>query len=393
MADNENATTYDISCPFCFRRYNVHKVLFVDHRKETEHMYREYEQYMKSFLGLESPADRHMPLYFQKRANDGIGSYFAAETETGDISYIRACPYCCNILPAAAGRVRPFSLVVTGADDEQRGFYISSVLHGVNGRLPAEYGASFIPSDHGSALRFYEQYEEPLYIQKVLPEPVMSLYPLVYEFDRTGNKEAETWDHNEVTYNRALVYIYNIGKDICDRYPMVAYNAIEQSSGMILVSDLDETAKNSEPLTDVWLGFLTETFRRIHGAGPMEKPSAMILDNADGVFKDNRKWTSLLKAAKVRKKSGKFPAKYYSKLSTKTKSIIGKKLPAYAAVLDSLFSSETTMYFPSAGFYRTDSLGSAEIRNTETAQASFLWMLSKLDMINDDSVKNFRMSR
>lgn len=393
MTITDNETTYDIACPFCFRRYTINRALFVDYKNKSEHIYSEYVDYMKNFLGIESPADRQMPLYFQKSFTDGVDSQFSAATETGDITYVRACPSCCNILPAAAGREKPFSIVVIGENDAERGFYISTVLHRLNRRMMTDFGASFIPADHKSALEYFEQYEEPLYVQKFVPEAMTTVYPLVYEFSRFGASAAEVWDKNEITYNRALIYIYNIDKELCDRYPMVAYNAIAQANGIIFLSDISAACGSSDPTCDPWFGYLTETFRRLYGANPVDKPSAVLLCNADTAALGDKKWQALIKQPEPKKAEKIFPASYFSKRSIKIQKIIETRLPSYYASIAALFSKENTIYFPADTFFEMHTDGTADIKEIKAVETSFLWMLSKLDVIDDDSSGNFRIKR
>ncbi|MBO6302215.1 MAG: hypothetical protein J6N15_07240 [Ruminiclostridium sp.] len=393
MANNETETTYDIACPYCFRRYTVHKALFVDYKNRTEHMYPEYTDYMKNILGLEAFADRPMPLYFQKRGNDGIDSYFSALTEAGDTAYVRACPYCCNILPAAAGREKPFSIVITGARDADRSFYISAVLHRLNRRMQSDFGASLIPADHKSALTYFEQYEEPLYVQKLVPEAMTSVYPLVYEFDRTASAAAEDWHGNDVTYNRGLIYIYNIDKELCDRYPMVAYNAIAQAGGIVFISDIADVSGAEEPVTEPWLGYLTETFRRLFGANPTDIPSAVVLAGADKAALSDRKWQALIKQAESKRAEKTFPTGHFTKISGKALDILKARLPAYHAAVTALFGAGSTVYFPSRTFFEEQPDGTADILSADTAETSFLWLLAKLRLIGDDAAKSFKITR
>ncbi len=393
MANNETETTYDIACPYCFKRYTIHKALFVDYKERSEHMYPEYEAYMKDILGLEAFADRQMPLCFRKRGNDGIDSYFSALTETDDVTFVRACPYCCNVLPAAAGREKPFSLVVLGAQDTDRSFYISTVLHKLNKRMQSDFGASFIPADHKSAQTFFEQYEEPLYVQKLLPEAMTSVYPLVYEFSRTGASNAEDWRGSDVVYNRAMIYIYNIDKDLCDRYPMVAYNAISQANGIVFISDIAEASTQDDPLTEPWLGYLTETFRRLFGANPIDKPAAVLLTNADKAALVDRKWLALIKQSESKTVEKSFPSSFFSKVNVKTLEAVRSRMPAFYSALAALFGAQTSMYFPARSLYDTHTDGTADILDTSAAETSFLWMLSKLHLLTDDSVKSFKITR
>ncbi len=393
MTNNEKQTTYDISCPYCFRRYTLERALFVDYTQRSEHIYDEYVDYMKNFLGIESPADRQMPLIFQKQFNDGLDSRFCAGTESGNVSYVRACPQCYNILPAAAGREKPFSIAVIGADDGMRGFYISTALHELNRRMLSDLGSSFIPADYKSARDYFEQYEEPLYVQGLVPEAMTTVSPLVYEYSRFGEASAETWDKNDVIYNRALIYIYNIDKELCDRYPMVAYNAIAQANGLVFVSDISAVG-SGEPLCDPWAGFLTETFRRLYGANPTDKPSAILLAGAEKAMPDDRKWQALLKSQPVKKTENSFPTSVFRKQSAKIQKMLETGCPSYFSQIAALFSQESMMLFPAETFFEMHTDGTADInRDAKTPETSFLWLLSELDILKDDSTGNFRITR
>ena len=393
MSNYGNDTTYDIVCPFCFRRYTNHRALFVDYKRQTEEIYPEYVDYMRNFLGIEEYSGRSMPVLFQKAGNNGVDSPFAAATDSGDIAYARACPFCCNVLPAGAGRVKPFSIAVIGADDGERGFYIASVLHKLNREVAAKFGGSFIPADYKTAQMFYAQYEEPLYVEKYVPEAMSAVTPLIYEYSKKGAVQSEEWHGSEVAYNRALIYIYNIDKDLCDRYPMIADNAVAQTSAVIFLSDIAGMAGKDEPTNDPWLGFLTETFRKLFGMSPIDRPSAIVLTNADRAALADRKWSAVVKSADSKRIEKVFPAAYYSKLSAKITKTLKTTLPAYYSAVSALFSDETSLYFTAKTFYDIQNDGKAEIKDTRTDFTSFEWLLSKLGVLPDDSKGSFRMKK
>jgi hypothetical protein len=393
MNNYANDTTYDIMCPFCFKRYSNHRALFVDHKVLTDEVYPEYAEYMRAFLGIEEFSSRKMPTLFKKEAGGGVDSPFAAATSSGDIAYARACPFCCNVLPAAAGRVKPFSIAVIGADDGERGYYLASVLHRLGKELSEKFGASFLPADFKTAQTFFEQYEEPLYAEGYVPEAMPAVTPLIYEYCRIGATVSEEWVGNSVTYNRAVIYIYNIDKDLCDRYPMVADSAVSQASGIILLSDIYGMASSREPLNDPWLGHLNELFRRLFGVSSIDKPSAIVLTNADRAALADRKWSAVIKAGENRKIEKKFPLSYYTKQSAKAVNILRTRLPAYYTALSALFSPETTAYFPAKTFYELRDDGKADIKDNHTDSVSFGWLLSKLGVLPDDSSASFRMKK
>lgn len=392
MAGNNNTdTTYDIVCPFCFKRYTNFRTLFADHRRYTEEVYPEYAEYLRYFMGIEAFGGRKMPLYFQKRGNDGIADPFSAATEDGDVTYTRVCPYCYNILPASSGKMKSFSITVIGASDAERSFYIASVLHRLNKDMTLNFGASFIPADLRTAQTFYDQYESPLYVDHTVPEAVAAIVPLTYEFSRTGVKEPETWLGSDVTFNRALLYIYNIDKDLCDRYPMIAYNVIAQASGIVFISDISDMTGNDDPVYEPWLGYLTETLRKIFGPTAIEVPTAVVLSNSDKAAVADKKWLPLVKAGLSHRIEKVFPLSYFEKLSAKIKATMKSEVPAYYSALEALFSQENTIYFTSKKRFELHEDGSADIGDSSLIEASFVWLMSKLNIIEDDSRKSFRI--
>ncbi len=385
MSNNNNTvqdTTHDIVCPYCFKRFTNNRVLFVDYRKTVDEIYPEYAEYMRHYLNLEPFGDRKMPYYFQKTGNDGIRDYFSALTEQGDVTHTRACPYCYNVLPASVGRMKAFPVVVLGADDGQRSYYIASLLHKLNRGMSADFGASFIPADFRTADTFYTQYEEPLYKSRIVPEAITSVTPLIFEFTRNGALSSEEWKGSEVTYNRALIYIYNIDRDLCERYPMAAFEAVSRAGGIVFVSDAAETERFEDPTYEPWLGFLTETFRRVFGANPIEIPSAIVLSNADksGMTAD-RKWNALVRSALIDHVEKAFPTKYFEGISEKAVRIMSEVMPAYMSALNTLFDREYTMYFPSKSFFSRTADGGADM-NHSSAEISFLWLMSRFSMIS-----------
>ena len=391
MSNNyDQNSTYDIFCPYCFKKYQNFRAMFADYRNFTEEIYPEYADYLKHFMNIETVGSRRMPVLFQKRGNDGLDA-FAALTESGDVTYSRFCPNCCNPLPAAAGRLKPFSLVVIGAEDTERSFYIASVLHRLNRKMLSAFGSSFIPADFKSAQTFYEQYEEPLYVEKTVPEAMATVTPLVYEFSRTGAALSEEWKGNSIAYNKALFYIYNIDKDLCDRYPMVAYTAIAQASGFIFISDVSEMMGQDDPAYEPWLGYLTDTFRRLFGASAVEIPTAILYTKADKAAMGERKWLSLVKESVSRHIEKSFPTSYYTKIAGKAQTILNAKLPAYSSTISALFSPQTTMSFLAKSFFDMHTDGTADIHECGTVEASFLWMLSELGIINNDKPKSFKI--
>ena len=393
MSNYGNDTTYDIVCPFCFKRYTNHRALFVDYKSHTDEIYPEYVEYMRNFLGIEEYSGRSMPVLFQKAGNDGVDSPFAAATDSGDIAYARACPFCCNVLPAGAGRVKPFSIAVIGADDGERGYYIASVLHKLNREMAAKFGGSFLPADYKTAQMFYAQYEEPLYVEKYVPEAMSSVTPLVYEYCKKGATQSEEWHGSDVAYNRALIYIYNIDKDLCDRYPMIADSAVVQSSAVVFLSDISGMAGKDDPTNDPWLGFLTETFRKLFGMSPIDKPSAVVLTNADRAALADRKWNPVVKSADAKRIEKVFPTSYYTKLSGKAVKILKTSLPAYCSALSALFSDESSLYFPAKSFYDVHDNGKAAVRDSRADFTSFEWLLSKLGVLPDDSSGSFKIKK
>ena len=383
MANNYNSgTTYEIVCPFCFRRYSHLKALFVDNRQTSEGMYPEYAEYMRYFLNMEPFGGRKMPLYFQKAQNDGLPDQFAAVTETGDFAFERACPFCCNIIPAAAGRVKPFSVVVIGADDAERSFFIASALHRMNRDMQAAFGASFIPADYKTAQTFYEQYEEPLYAEHIIPEASAAITPLIYEFARTGVSVTEEWKGSSVTYNNALLYIYNIDKDLCDRYPMIAHTAIAQANGFVFIADAEKIAAGTEALSDPWLGYLTGTLRKIFGVATVDKPTAIVLGKADKTDMRDKKWSATVKAAVGENMKKAFPAPQYAKYSERTVNMLKNAAPGYQSAIETLFVKENTMYFPLPEFFEQHDDGTADIKGPVPAEIPLLWLLSKFCAIN-----------
>ena len=278
-----------------------------------------------------------------------------------------------------------------GASDTERSFYIASVLHKLNKEMQSRFGASFIPADHKTATTFYEQYDEPLYASHTVPEAMGTIVPLVYEFRRTGAQAAEEWKGNDVTFNRAMIYIYNIDKDLCDRYPMIAYTAIAQSSALVFVSDISEAVGNSDPVYDPWLGYLTETMTRIYGTMTTENPTAVVLDRADKAALSDKKWSSLLKAALSKTPEKVFPEGHFSKLSAKMQNILNSECPAFASTVSALFSAENTRFFASNAAFEEHPDGTADIGDSTGIENSFLWILSKLRLIEDDSPKSFKI--
>ncbi len=382
MANNYNSgTTYEIVCPFCFRRYSHLKALFVDNRQTSEGMYPEYAEYMRYFLNMEPFGGRKMPLYFQKAQNDGVPDQFAAVTETGDFAFERACPFCCNVIPAASGRVKPFSVTVIGSDDAERSFFIASALHRLNRDMQANFGASFIPADYRTAQMFYDQYEEPLYAEHIVPEAAASITPLIYEFVRTGAAGPEEWKGSTVTYNNALIYIYNIDKDLVDRYPMIAHTAIAQSNGIVFIADAEKLSEGSEAVTDPWLGYLTETLRKIFGVSAVDKPAAIVLGKADKTDMRDKKWAGIVKAAVGENMKKTFPAPQYAKYSERTVNILKSAAPGYQSAIEALFAKDSLMYFPMPEFFEQHEDGTADIREPAPAEIPLLWLLSKFSAI------------
>ncbi|MBQ3843237.1 MAG: hypothetical protein II820_11190 [Ruminiclostridium sp.] len=383
---------YEIVCPYCFKRYSNYNALFVDYRNTAEEVYPEYEEYLKYFLGTEAYGGRKMPLYFRKRANDGIPNVFAAGTETDEVSYVRACPHCCNILPALAGKVKTFSVVVTGSDDAERSFYIASVLHRLNRDMMSGFGASFMPADLKTANMFFEQYEEPLYASGLVPEAAASISPLVYEFNRIGAAAPEEWKGNVVTYNSALLYIYNIDRDLCERYPMIAYNAIAQANGFAVISDLAEAAPSDDPAYDPWLGYLTDTFRRIFGSSPAERPAALIMTKADKVFTDDRKWTAMIKTDAADKAEKLFPTSAYRSRSDKAEAVFRTRIPSHYSAYSALFAKESSMYFTERTLFEPKDDGTAVINDCKVTEASFEWLLSRFSVLPESVTKSFTIT-
>lgn len=380
MSNNVQDTTYDIVCPFCFRRYTNFKALFADFRSCTDEIYPEYAEYMRYFLGLEAFGGRKMPVLFKKEGNDGLDSYFAAVTASGDVTYARACPFCCNLLPAQAGRVKPFSVVVTGSDDAERSFFIASALHRLNADMGKLMGASFLPADYSTASSFYEQYEEPLYARHIVPEAIATVSPLNYEYRKKGADTAEEWIGSTACYHRALVSFYNIDRDLCDRYPTVALTAISQASGIVFVSDAAGAAANDDPTYDPWLGYLTETFGKVFGPTAADKPAAIVLTKSDAAALSDRKWSPLVRQAASLGAKKKLPSSQIGKLSGKAASILRARLPAYMSAVDSLFEEETRMFFPVKTFFEQHENGTADIKDTDAAELPLRWLLAKLGM-------------
>ena len=79
MNDN-NGNSYDIVCPYCFRRYTDYRALFVDSKRFTDDVYPEYAEYLRYFMGIESLSARKMPVLFQKNMNDGTQDKYCAVT-------------------------------------------------------------------------------------------------------------------------------------------------------------------------------------------------------------------------------------------------------------------------------------------------------------------------
>jgi len=344
-------------------------------------MYPEYAEYMRYFLNMEPFGGRKMPLYFQKAGNDGLNDPFAAVTETGDFAFERACPFCCNIIPAASGRVKPFSVVVIGADDAQRCFFIASALHRMNRDMTANFGAGFIPADFKTAQMFFEQYDEPLYAEHIVPEAAASITPLIYEFARQGTSETEEWKGSNVTYNNALVYIYNIDKDLCDRYPMIAHNAIAQASGIVFIADAVKMSENADPVYDPWLGYLTETLRKIFGVSAVDKPTAIVLGNADKTDMRDKKWAGILKAEMSENMKKVFPAPQFAKYNERTVNILKNAASGYQSAIEALFAKENTMYFTMPEFFEAHDDGTAELKAPVPAEIPLLWLFSKFNLI------------
>ncbi len=388
-----NENSYDIVCPYCFKRFTDYRTLFVDSKRSIDTLYSEYAEYVKYFLGIESPGMRKMPVLFTKDINDGTQDKYSAVTESGDITFTRACPYCCNLLPASAGKVKTFSIAVIGADDANRSFYIASVLHKLNREMQSRFAASFMPADHKTAVTFYEQYDEPLYASHIVPEAMGSIVPLIYDFRKTGSQSPEEWKGSEVHFNRALVYIYNINKDLCDRYPMIAYTALSQVSALVFVSDFSRTAGGGDSVSDPWLGYLTDTINRIYGSMTAEIPTAIVLDRADKAKVSDRKWGAWLKSYSSKVPEKVFPEKYYSRLNTKISAVLRKECPSFSSAVSALFAPENTMFFPvRAAFERHDDR-STDICDSTDTETSFLWLMSKLRLIGDDSVQTLRLKK
>ncbi|MBP3855664.1 MAG: hypothetical protein IK990_08665 [Ruminiclostridium sp.] len=382
MANNYNSdNTYDIVCPYCLRRFQTFRAMFADYKNFTQEVYPQYAEYLKHYMNIESIAGRRMPVLFQKHGNDGLDA-FSALTESGDVTYDRACPECCNMLPAAAGRVKQFTVTVIGADDAQRSYYIASVLHRLNRDLQADFGASFIPADFKTAQTFREQYEEPLYLDKTVPEAMGTVTPLVWEYCKNGAAEPEEWKGSEVRYNRALIYIYNLDKDLCDRYPFIAQTAIAHSDAFVFISDVSEMAGNDDPAYEPWLGFLTETFRRLFGASAASVPTAAVLCRADKTAFRDRKWQQYVRECVSKKSEKNFPTPFFTKLSTKIKETVSAELPAYSSAIRTLFEPESTMFFAARTFFDLHDDGTADIFDCGEVETSFLWLLSKLNIIN-----------
>ncbi len=391
--DNNSSNSYDIVCPYCFKRFTDYRTLFVDSKQFTDSIYPEYIEYLRYFLGIESVNNRKMPLLFTKNVNDGAQDKFCAVTESGDLTFTRACPFCCNILPAASGKEKSFSVAVIGESNEGRSFYIASVLHKLNKEMQSRFGVSFMPADHKTAKTFYDEYDEPLYASKTVPEAMGTVVPLIYDFRRTGTKNPEEWKGDSVTYNRALVYIYNIDKDLCDRYPMIAFTALSQASAVVFVADISENVMNSDPTYDPWLGYLTETISRIYGSMTVGVPSAIVLDRADKAAITDKKWSSLLKAALAKPPERDFPEQYFRKISNKISAVLKQDCPAFSSTVSALFSPEDTMFFPAKASFEMHEDGSAEIGDSTGIETSFLWILSKLKLIDDQSQKSFKLQK
>ena len=380
--NGNDETVYDIICPYCFRPYSNGRAMFADFRSTADEVYPQYTEYLKNFLGIGTFAGRTMPLYFSRQPGDTSGSPFTATTGNGDIAYTRVCPNCCNILPAASGRMKSFSIAVLGSDEDERNLYLTALLHRVNREMSQSFGASFIPADYRTASVFYEYYEEPVYAQKLLPAAPGGVAPLIYEFGRHGAVSPEEWKNERVRYDKALIYIYCIDRDICERYPMVAFNAAAQASALLFLADISELSSGEDELYDPWLGFLTETMRKVYGSMAVDKPAAVVIDKLDKAVLNDKRWRNVLKAVHSGiRTEGAFPERAYAKLSKDIKAAMASDHPGYFSALEALFPDDRTMYFGTDSFYDLRSDSSADIHPAASPEIPFWYLLSKLNLL------------
>lgn len=148
-------------CPFCFTEHAFDDVEF--ECQSRARCRTEPDEQMARYLGTPSATGYH---HFRSTASSRFGSAMpdAAECDLcHQVSRVRVCPACHNLLPSDIDTAEPMIISLIGTRGVGKSTYVGVLIHEMMKRLVRPFGATFTLPTALDQRQYRERFEEPLY--------------------------------------------------------------------------------------------------------------------------------------------------------------------------------------------------------------------------------------
>ena len=395
--------SYDIVCPFCFKKFKPDTVVF-----RAEHFEQGDNEYEKA-------VDEELNTYNEKIGKSSLGELNAIINPTGlpkeSLTQVdgviieirdkydiltdkRLCPYCHNELPITSGRGPTKIISVVGASQVGKSVYMTSLLYMLEHYTMDRFNASLIAGNSEYNEEIKQNQEIIIEYNKMLePTPKEHIDPLIANLKFKDDVKAP------ITF----VFYDVAGEGMTDRNYMERHgNHIKNSDGIIFLVDPlqmrtlrkkinlvnrsesgDFTAKYQEP-KDIIVYFYENFIAKQEGA-TTEIPTAVVVTKTDMLqnLNDPEYLSTNSNIFKTFEHKNYFDLNEFDNVNGEMKRFLTKADTAFKGAMD--------VYFRNVGYFGVSALGcnpqNLEIDDSMTisplrVEEPFLWLLYKMNYIH-----------
>jgi hypothetical protein len=394
--------THEIVCLYCFKNFDHDKVLFrALEAVDTEGYRAEADTVLDAYRArfhMEEAGDLPVVLnpndFSEVNKSYHRGILSALIDDHKNMTTLRLCPHCHNVLPQSAGFAPSTIISFVGASQAGKSVYLTSLVHTLKTLTPRNFQIFCTPINNETGRKFKEAYENPLIENGELLNPTQKekqQEPFIFTFSFADNTLPEI----------NIAFFDAAGEGMVDNDYMDIYAShIRNSSGVMflvdpmqlrtlgkkiaLLNQMDTDPSVTDEPVEVLSG-LVENYIYKQASGISQIPTAVVLTKTDLL-------RPLQEAGEYVRKDSQFFSNFTHKgyLDLEAFTQIDSEVDEFLMHTDPNFRNALKRRFAQLGFFAVSALGANPdtIRQRVASFAPvrvdepFLWLLYKLGYIN-----------
>ena len=388
----EKKSSYDIICPYDFRRFAPNEVLFRSENEEEELTQDiELENYWRLVSGGSIEPGLQKKIIRPETVNQVNHKYqngilVGLEEKNGCITHTRVCPYCHNRLPHTAGKSPSNIISFYGSTNVGKTVYMTILINMLCDRTQNNFGASCIEvtAGFGKLGEFEEKLRSILESGHQATAPKY-IKPLVFSFCFADKNKPDL---------TLCFYDFPGEKDLDAEFVALKANHLRNASALIYMIDplqfetvaelMNKKKLSNKSLIKSNIAFMDETFAETDNFSALKKPLAVVLTKTDELKELAQKREDIISPYSNMFKD--FEHKEYLDLDEVFN--INNDVLEFIRHTEPTIENDVKIRFPNAGFFGVSALGSPTINNKVQNEIQpcrvdepFLWILYQLGYI------------